>query len=60
MLIKGHWLTGNVSVSLFWEEKFFIIARILQLYSFFFLTYYDFWPQSSREWFTPMFSGFVL
>lgn len=41
MRVRTHWLTGNINVSLFWEEKIFIVLRSFQLYSFFFFTYYE-------------------
>lgn len=60
MRINTHCLTGNTSVSLFWEEKFQILIRVVQLYSFFFLTYYEFWPQQTRDEFTGVFSVLIL
>lgn len=52
--------TGNLEISLFWEEKIVIIIRVLQLYSTFFLYYYENWPSKTRLLLTPMFSGILL
>lgn len=60
MRIDTNCFTGNINVSLFWEEKYLIIMRVIQLYSFFFLTYYEFWPASARSGFTGFFSFFLL
>lgn len=60
MKIEENCCTGNVNVSLFWEEKFMIIIRVIQLYTFFFLCYYEFWPQSARSNFTAFFASFML
>ena len=49
MRIKTHWLTGNIGVSLFWEDMINILFRIMQLYSFLFMTYYEFWPSRYRK-----------
>ena len=54
MRIETHCLTGNVNISLFWEEKWYIVMRVLQLYGFLFFTYYEYWPTLSRtqmHWF---------
>jgi hypothetical protein len=52
--------TGNLEISLFWEEKFFTLLRIAQLYSFFFFVFFEFWPSASRQYFTGMFATFTL
>ena len=52
--------TGNLEISLFWEEKIVIIIRVLQLYSTFFLYYYENWPSKTRLLLTPMFSSILL
>jgi hypothetical protein len=44
MRIDLHCCTGNVNISLFWEDLFFIITRIAQMYAFFFFTFYEYWP----------------
>lgn len=32
------------------------MLRVLQLYSFFFLGFFDYWPTAARSWFTPLFT----
>ena len=32
---------GNLEISLYWEEKIVLFYRILQLYGFLFLVYYE-------------------
>lgn len=49
MRIRTHWLTGNISTSLFWEDMICLFIRFQQLYSFLFITYYEFWPSRYRE-----------
>ena len=60
MKMREHWLTGNLSVSLFWEDMFNLIVRINQLYSFIFITYYEFWPSKYRIQMTEWFSMWIL
>ena len=48
--------TGNLEISLFWEEKIIILVRVLQLYSVFYLYYYEYWPSKTRDQLTPYFS----
>lgn len=51
--------TGNLEVSLFWEEKFLALFRVLQLYSFYFLVFFEYWPSATREWGTGFFAGAI-
>ena len=46
--MKEDKCTGNLEISLFWEEKIIILIRVLQLYSVFFLYYYEYWPSKTR------------
>lgn len=57
MRVRTHWLTGNINVSLFWEEKIFILVRSFQLYAFFFFTYYEYWPTAARTNLTWLFAA---
>lgn len=36
------------------------MVRVMQLYSFFFLIYYEFWPSMVRMYITPLFTSFML
>ena len=58
--MKTHFLTGNLTISLFWEDIFQIMVRVMQLYSFFFMVYYEFWPSVVRMYLTPLFTTFLL
>jgi hypothetical protein len=60
MKMKTHCYTGNLNISLFWEEILQIMIRVMQLYSFFFMVYYEFWPSSVRMYLTPLFTSFML
>ena len=44
-------------ISLFWEEKIVLLIRILQIYSLFFVFYYEYFPSYSRKFFTPIMMG---
>ena len=46
--LKANPCTGNLEISLFWEEKILIIVRVLQLYSVFFIYYFEHWPSKTR------------
>jgi len=35
---------GNLEISLYWEEKFVIFIRVMQLYAFLFFIYYEYFP----------------
>ena len=59
MRIDLNRCTGNVNISLFWEDIFFIIVRITQMYAFFFFTFYEYWPQATRLFLTQMFAVFI-
>ena len=48
---------GNLEISLFWEEKFVVLIRILQLYSCLFFFYYEQWPSNARKYLTYGFSA---
>jgi hypothetical protein len=56
--IKTNRCNGDLVISLFWEEKFVIIVRYLQLYGLIFFFYYENWPANTRLWLTNMFCGF--
>ena len=45
--------TKNLVISLFWEEKFVLLIRVVRLYAVFFIFYYEYWPSYSRKFFTP-------
>jgi len=60
MKIKTHWLTGNINVSLFWEDMLNLLFRINQLYSILFITYYEYWPSRYREEMTWWYSFWSL
>jgi hypothetical protein len=60
MKMKTHCFTNNLTISLFWEEIFQIMVRVMQLYSFFFLIFYEYWPSFTRMYLTPLFSSFML
>ena len=47
---KENRCTGNLEISLFWEEKIIILIRVMQLYSVFFLYYYEHWPSKTRAY----------
>lgn len=47
-------------MSLFWEEKYIVLNRLIQLYALFFFTYYEYWPSAARKYFTPYFSFYML
>lgn len=59
-MLSENRCTGNLEISLFWEEKIVILVRVLQLYSVFFLWYYESWPSKTRDQLTPAFSLFLL
>jgi hypothetical protein len=52
--------TGNLEISLFWEEKILILIRVFQLYATFFVYYYESWPSKTREFGTPYFMAILL
>ena len=56
--LRTHPCTGNLEISLFWEEKIAIIFRFAQLYGIIFFFYYEMWPANTRLWMTGMFCGF--
>lgn len=58
--LKANPCTGNLEISLFWEEKIIIIVRVLQLYAVFFIYYFEHWPSKTRQYLTPMMSSFLL
>lgn len=47
----------NLEISLFWEEKIFMMVRVVQLYSCLFFFYYEQWPSSTRKYMTVLFSA---
>jgi len=51
---------GNLEISLYWEEKIVIFFKILQLYGFLFLVYYESWPSRAREDFTLLFTSSTM
>ena len=48
MSIKTNCM-GNVVVSLFWEEKFLLVIRYIQLYGFLMIAFYESWPTEARR-----------
>jgi hypothetical protein len=58
--LKQDRCTGNLEVSLFWEEKIAIVIRTLQLYSIMFMFYFEEWPSLTRQHLTPMFASWLL
>lgn len=46
----------NLRISLFWEEKIILLIKVLQLYSFLFLIAFEYWPSTTRKYFTPFFT----
>lgn len=58
--LKTNACTGNLEISLFWEEKIIIIIRVLQLYAVFFIYYYESWPSKTRDLGTPYFMAILL
>lgn len=58
--LKANPCTGNLEISLFWEEKILILVRVLQLYSVFFIYYFEYWPSKTRTYLTPAFGSFLL
>jgi len=40
---------GNFGISLFWEEKFLLLVRYLQLYSLCYIAFYEWWPFDFNE-----------
>lgn len=46
----------NLRISLFWEEKLVMLLRVFQLYSFFFLVLFEYWPSAARQYMTPVFT----
>lgn len=59
MKLKESCWTGNLQISLYWEEKIVLILRSLQLYAFFFIVFYEHWPSVTRDYFTPVFTALV-
>lgn len=57
--ITVNWLTGNLSISLFWEDIFHLLIRINQLYAMLFLAYYESWPTRYRSNMTWWFSIWI-
>jgi hypothetical protein len=57
--VSVHWLTGNLSVSLFWEDIIHLLIRINQLYALLFLAYYETWPSRYRGNMTWWFSIWI-
>jgi hypothetical protein len=51
---------GNLEISLYWEEKIVLFFRILQLYGFLFLVYYENWPTRTRLDITPLFTSSTM
>ena len=51
--LKENDCNGNLSISLFWEEKIAIMIRVLQLYGLIFIFYYEYWPSYARKFVTP-------
>ena len=51
---------GNLEISLYWEEKIVLFFRILQLYGFLFLVYYEQWPTRTRLDITPLFTSSTM
>ena len=56
--LEEHCWTKNLTISLFWEEKIFLLVRAIQMYSLFFIVFYEFWPSYARIYFTPFFMAF--
>jgi len=53
-------MTGNLEISLFFEEKFVLCFKIFQLYGVLFLFFYEEFPSKIRKSLTPVLMAFNL